>query len=85
MSYTVSAIPVEDLSFRAAMVELDGILLQLEGNSLELEESLLAYERGVSLLRALQAKLATAQQTIDVLMGELVPAADDATQDATLS
>ena len=85
MSYTVSAIPVEDLSFRAAMVELDGILLQLEGNSLELEESLLAYERGVSLLRALQTKLATAQQTIDVLMGELVPAADDATQDATLS
>ncbi|MBQ3386030.1 MAG: exodeoxyribonuclease VII small subunit [Eggerthellaceae bacterium] len=85
MSYTVSAIPVEDLSFRAAMVELDGILLQLEGNSLELEESLLAYERGVSLLRALQAKLAMAQQTIDVLMGELVPAADDATQDATLS
>ena len=85
MSYTVSAIPVEDLSFRAAMVELDGILLQLEGNSLELEESLLAYERGVSLLRAMQTKLATAQQTIDVLMGELVPAADDATQDATLS
>ena len=85
MSYTVSAIPVEDLSFRAAMVELDGILLQLEGNSLELDESLLAYERGVSLLRALQAKLAMAQQTIDVLMGELVPAADDATQDATLS
>ena len=85
MSYTVSAIPVEDLSFRAAMVELDGILLQLEGNSLELEESLLAYERGVSLLRALQTKLATAQQTIDVLMGGLVPAADDATQDATLS
>ena len=85
MSYTVSAFPVEDLSFRAAMFELDGILLQLEGNSLELEESLLAYERGVSLLRALQTKLATAQQTIDVLMGELVPAADDATQDATLS
>ena len=82
MSYTVSATPVEELSFREAMKELDEILAKLEGNTLELEESLLAYERGVALLRALQARLGAAQQTIDVLMGELNPPADDATQDA---
>ncbi len=77
--------PVEELTFRQAAAELDGILAALDSNSLELEDSLKAYERGVALLRALQTKLNSAQQRVDVLMGELVPAADDATQDATLS
>lgn len=81
MSFTISETPVDELTFRAAMAELDAILAKLEGNTLELEESLLAYERGVALLRALQTKLASAQQTIDVLMGTLNPPADDATQD----
>lgn len=76
---------VDSLSFREAMAELDSILAKLDGNSLELEESLVAYERGVRLLRSLQRRLDEAQQKIDVLMGELVPGADDATQDTTLS
>lgn len=78
-------ISVDELTFRQAMAELDGILAQLEGNTLELEQSLVAYERGVELLRSLQARLSAAQQKIDVLMGELVDSADDATQDTTLS
>ena len=82
MTFAISDTPVDDLTFRAAMAELDTILAKLEGNTLELEESLLAYERGVALLRALQTKLGNAQQTIDVLMGTLNPPADDATQDA---
>ena len=85
MPAAISNTPAEELTFRAAMSELDTLLAQLEGNTLELEESLAAYERGVTLLRSLQAKLASAQQTIDVLMGQLVPPADDAMQDATLS
>ena len=77
--------PVEQLTFREAMAQLDAILAQLDGNTLELEESLAAYERGVALLRSLQTRLSGAQQKIDVLMGELVIDADDATQDTTLS
>ena len=58
--------PIEELTFRAAMAELDGIVGVLESNSLELEDSLRSYERGVALLAALQGRLAEAQQKVDV-------------------
>lgn len=61
----------EDLSFGDAIDELEGIVAALEGGQLELEDSLTRYERGVSLLRALQSKLADAQQKVTVLIGEL--------------
>ena len=77
--------PVEELTFREAMAELDGIVGILESNTLELEDSLVSYERGVSLLRALQGRLNEAQQKVEVLMGELEGEVDDATRDATLS
>ena len=77
--------PIEELSFREAMAELDGIVGVLESNTLELEDSLASYERGVALLRALQGRLSEAQQKVDVLMGELSGEADDAARDATLS
>ena len=77
--------PVEELTFREAMGELDGSVRVLESNSLELEDSLVSYERGVSLLRALQGRLNEAQQKVEVLMGELEGEVDDATRDATLS
>ena len=77
--------PIEELTFREAMAELDGIVGVLESNSLELEDSLRSYERGVALLAALQGRLAEAQQKVDVLMGELVADADDAARDTSLS
>ena len=77
--------PIEELTFREAMVELDGIVGVLESNTLELEESLASYERGVKLLAALQGRLSQAQQKVDVLMGELVADADDAARDTSLS
>ncbi len=76
---------VSDLTFREAMAELDRTVATLESNSLELEESLKAYERGVALLADLQARLTNAQQKVDVLMGQLDAPADDATTDSTLS
>ena len=76
---------VSDLTFHEAMAELDATVTTLESNSLELEESLKAYERGVALLADLQARLANAQQKVDVLMGQLDAPADDATTDSTLS
>ena len=77
--------PIEELTFREAMAELDGIVGILESNTLELEDSLKSYERGVALLAALQGRLSEAQQKVDVLMGELVADADDAQRDTSLS
>ena len=77
--------PIEDLTFREAMAELDGIVGVLESNTLELEDSLASYERGVALIASLQGRLAQAQQKVDVLMGEIVPESDDAARDTTLS
>ena len=77
--------PIADMTFREAMAELGGIVEILEGNTLELEESLKSYERGVALLAALRSRLNNAQQKVDVLMGELETSADDATIDSTLS
>ena len=77
--------PLEELTFREAMAELDRIVALLEGNTLELEDSLKHYERGVSLLALLQKKLSDAEQKVEVLMGELSGEKDDAVRDSTLS
>ena len=60
-----------NLTFREAMNELNSIVEQLESNTLELEESLVKYERGIALLRYLRASLNNAQQKVEILMGEL--------------
>ena len=77
--------PIEELTFREAMAELDSIVAVLESNTLELEDSLVAYERGVALIGSLQRRLGTAQQRVEVLMGELQPESDDQLRDTTLS
>ena len=77
--------PLEELTFREAMAELERTVSALEGNTLELEESLARYERGVALVRALRGRLDGAQQRIEVLMGELDASQDDEAHDATLS
>ncbi len=46
---------VGELTFREALAELESIVAVLESNTLELEDSLTAYERGVALLVAPEA------------------------------
>ena len=75
---------VEDMSFKEGLIELDQIVRALEGNQLELEQSIASYERGVALLGTLQKRLNDAQQKVTVLMGELEPESDDSI-DTTLS
>lgn len=78
--------PIEKLSFREAMIEIDSIVSTLESNSLELEDSLKSYERGVTLLSHLRTRLDGAQQRVDILMGELAHDSNEATTtDTTLS
>ena len=45
-----------DVTFNEGLAELEGVIRALEGGQLELEESLVQYERGVGLLRALQGR-----------------------------
>lgn len=61
----------QDMAFGDALAELEAIVKALESGQLELEDSLVRYERGVELLRALQAKLTDAQQRVTMLIGEL--------------
>jgi exodeoxyribonuclease VII small subunit len=61
----------EEQSFGEALAELDQIVAGLESGQLELEESMARYERGVGLVKALQTKLAQAQQKVTMLIGEL--------------
>jgi len=84
--FSTQGIDPAELSFKEASEELEGIVRLLEGNQLELEESLKSYERGVGLLRILQERLNEAQQKVTVLLGEveLEPESDNNT-DTTLS
>ena len=77
--------PIDEMTFREAAAELDGIVRMLESNTMELEDSLKAYERGVALIADLQKRLADAEQKVDMLMGELSGEQDDAVRDTTLS
>jgi exodeoxyribonuclease VII small subunit len=60
--------PVGELSFKEASVELEQIVRALEAGDLELEDSLARYQRGVELLASLRARLADAEQKVQVLV-----------------
>lgn len=81
---TASAVDFKNVTFREGMDELEGIVRLLEGGTLELEESLEKYAQGVALLAELQGRLSAAEQRVEVLMGELEEAPEDAVQDTTL-
>ncbi|MCL2806548.1 MAG: exodeoxyribonuclease VII small subunit [Coriobacteriia bacterium] len=66
-------VAVDELSFKEAQGELEGIVRSLESGTLELEVSLELYERGVTLMKSLKSRLEAAEQKIEVLMGELEP------------
>ncbi len=74
--------PAENLSFGDGLAELEQIVASLESGELDLEESLARYERGVVLLRQLQARLSDAQQRVTVLLGELENEAVETDDDA---
>lgn len=76
---------IDEMTFREAMDELDGIVRRLESNTMELEDSLKAYERGVALIADLQKRLADAEQKVEMLMGELSGEQEDSVRDTTLS
>jgi exodeoxyribonuclease VII small subunit len=69
--------------FEEALAELEGLVQRLEKGELPLEESLAAFERGMTLVRQLGDRLAQVEQRVEVLLrseaGKLVlrPLRDD--------
>lgn len=58
-------------TFESAMAELDGIVTQLEEDTLTLDEALTFFERGISLLRTCDAHLNQVRGKItELLKGE---------------
>jgi len=64
----------EGFKFGEQLTKLEGIVRSLESGQLELEDSLKAYEDGVTLIQGLQAKLEQAEQKVQVMMGEITSA-----------
>lgn len=63
---------VEHLSFEQAMDELDQLVRRMESGELSLDESIAAYRRGAELARHCQGRLASAEQEIKQLEGDLL-------------
>lgn len=61
----------DDLSLEGSLAELEKIVRALEEGDLTLEESLKAFERGVSLVRRCNSLLDGAEQKIEILTGDL--------------
>ena len=54
--------------FEEALSELEGLVQRLEKGELPLEESLAAFERGMTLVRQLGDRLAQVEQRVEVLL-----------------
>jgi exodeoxyribonuclease VII small subunit len=58
--------------FETALAQLEELVAKMESGVLPLEESLVAYRRGVALTRICQERLAQAEQQISVLEAGLL-------------
>ena len=68
------------LDFEQSLTELQTLVERLENGELSLEDSLAAFEQGISLTRDCQAALSQAEQTVQILLerdGELQAAPFD--------
>lgn len=57
-------------NFETAMVELTTIVEQMEKGQLSLEQSLIQFEQGISLIRQCQQALSVAEQKVNLLVGQ---------------
>lgn len=73
-SLAAEALTPNDLpqDFETALAQLEELVVKMESGVLPLEESLVAYRRGVALTRICQERLAQAEQQISVLEAGLL-------------
>lgn len=65
---TESSKPVDELSFEAALSELETIVRKLEQGDVELEESIRIYERGAALKAHCEARLKAAELKVEQIV-----------------
>lgn len=58
-------VPVGEMSFEAALKELEGIVSRLEQGEVELEDSIALYERGQALKAHCEARLKAAEGRLE--------------------
>ena len=61
---------MEEPTFEGALKRLEEIIAQLEGNKLELEQSLEIFEEGVRLVRFCTGRLDAAERRIEILLAD---------------
>jgi len=75
----------DEIKFEKAISELEGIVSELEGGDISLEDSIKKYEKGVKLSRLCMEKLSQAERKVEVLAktlsGEVVKEDFDLDQD----
>lgn len=64
-----NATPVDQLSFEAALKELEDIVGRLEQGEVDLEDSIALYERGQALKAHCEAKLKAAEGRLEKIVG----------------
>ena len=58
----------DNMTFEAALDELDAIVNELESGNIALEDALKKFERGITLARRSQQKLTQAEQRVNILL-----------------
>lgn len=58
-------VPIKQMNFEAAMVELDQVVAKLERGEVALEDSIKLYERGAQLKAHCEAKLKDAEEKVE--------------------
>ena len=61
---------LENLSFEESLSELETIVHSLEKGELDLEQSMILFERGLGLSKVSQSKLENAEQKIQILLNK---------------
>ena len=75
--------PPQELTFEAALAELEKIVTRMESGELSLEQALATHKRGLELARFCQQQLEAAREQVKVLEGEVLkPLTDLGNSDA---
>ncbi|MDX2148663.1 MAG: exodeoxyribonuclease VII small subunit [Planctomycetota bacterium] len=69
-----------ELSFEAALDAIEDLITRIESGEIGLEESIVAYERGVALVKRCRDALQKAELKVETLNKELAAAADTEAQ-----
>ena len=65
---TTTALPGAEARFEESLTELEGVVRRLEQGELPLEDSLVAFERGMALVKQLSKRLEDIERRVEVLL-----------------